>query len=90
MDVASHVRDNLLANLKDIVSWQSNIAPPKPVSPPPQYHAIQSSLPEWLQDHLINSLSFWRSGFRVADGRYFSSFRAEEKHICTIIDFVHI
>ena len=68
-DVANHMRVNLLENLEDIISWQSNIAPPRPISSLPQEHAVQSSLPEWLQDHLINSLSFWRSGFRVADGR---------------------
>ncbi|XP_078367102.1 uncharacterized protein LOC144651095 isoform X2 [Oculina patagonica] len=84
-DVANHMRDNLLANLKDIISWQSNILPPLPVSSPPQDHAVQSSLPDWLQDHLVNSLSFWRSGFRVADGRW----RQWEALDCNDVDSVH-
>ena len=70
VEVANHVRDTLITNLKDVISWKSNIVPPEPIfGLASQDHVVASSLPEWLQDHMVNSLSFWRSGFRVADGR---------------------
>ena len=42
-------------------------------------------LPTWFQDHLVNSLSFWRSGFRVGNGRW----RQWEAYDCNDIDSVH-
>ncbi|PFX33506.1 hypothetical protein AWC38_SpisGene1570 [Stylophora pistillata] len=84
-DVAEHIRDNLLAILKDIISWQSNIILSTPIRTPARNHAVKSSLPDWLQDHLVNSLSFWRSGFRVADGRW----RQWEALDCNDVDSVH-
>ena len=80
--MARHARNDILTNLKDIAAWQSNIMPPKSLftgSNKP------FSLPDWLQDHLVNSLSFWRSGFRVADGRW----RQWEAYDCNDVDSVH-
>jgi len=46
---------------------------------------IKSSMPDWLQDMLVNSLSFWRTGFWVADGRW----RQWETFDCNDIDSIH-
>ena len=81
IEVAHHARNNILNNLLDISALHSNLLPPKPLTPASPH----SSLPDWLQDHLLNSLSFWRSGFRVADGRW----RQWEALDCNDIDSVH-
>lgn len=46
---------------------------------------VKSSVPDWLQDMLVNSLSYWRTGFWVADGRW----RQWETFDCNDIDSVH-
>ena len=78
LQAARHARADLVNNLEDILSFQSSIFPPK--SP-----ASSTSLPDWLQDHLVNSLSFWRSGFRLTDGRW----RQWEAFDCNDVDSVH-
>jgi non-lysosomal glucosylceramidase len=49
-----------------------------------EFH-VDSSLPDWLQDMLVNSLSYWRTGFWVADGRW----RQWETFDCNDVDSVH-
>ena len=44
-----------------------------------------SSLPAWLQDVLVNSMSNWRSAFMTADGRW----RQWEAYDCVDVDSVH-
>ena len=43
------------------------------------------TLPVWLQDVLVNGLSFWRSGMYFRDGRW----RQYEALDCIDIDSVH-
>ena len=43
------------------------------------------TLPVWLQDVLVNGLSFWRSGLYLRDGRW----RQFESLDCIDIDSVH-
>ena len=40
------------------------------------------SIPEWLQDTLVNSMSQWRSGFMTRDGRW----RQFEAYDCVDVD----
>jgi non-lysosomal glucosylceramidase len=44
-----------------------------------------SSLPTWLQDVLVNSMSNWRSAFMTEDGRW----RQWEAYDCVDLDSVH-
>jgi non-lysosomal glucosylceramidase len=44
-----------------------------------------SSLPTWLQDVLVNSMSQWRSAFMTGDGRW----RQWEAYDCVDLDSVH-
>jgi hypothetical protein len=44
-----------------------------------------NTVPVWLQDVLVNSMSQWRSGFMTADGRW----RQWEAYDCVDVDSVH-
>eukprot|EP01045_Picozoa_sp_COSAG04_P005190 COSAG04_NODE_236_length_19126_cov_8.932885_8_plen_354_part_00 len=47
--------------------------------------APEPTVPQWLQDVLVNSMSQWRSAFMTADGRW----RQWEAYDCVDVDSVH-
>ncbi|EDO38473.1 predicted protein [Nematostella vectensis] len=84
---ASIMRKDLLLSINNIRDWQS---PVLSVRTPPMKDGATSSkkvnrLPEWLQDMLLNSASFWRSAFWTEDGR----FRQWEAFDCNDVDAIH-
>ncbi|XP_032237936.2 uncharacterized protein LOC5512607 isoform X1 [Nematostella vectensis] len=89
--VAEYVTRNYKQMLTTLISWRYNMMPkPFPNSMPNvtfshDVMAVRSSLDPWLQDVMINSLSYWRSGFWVADGRW----RQWEAFDCNDVDSVH-
>lgn len=82
---------NYYANLhKDAASTAAGMADRLPglVSTYRNWHAAffeASSLPVWLQDVIVNSMSQWRSAFMTADGRW----RQWEAYDCVDVDSVH-
>ncbi|XP_031550637.1 uncharacterized protein LOC116288065 [Actinia tenebrosa] len=85
-EVASHARQNIKNVLSELISYRENMMPPRaPNWDPQEIFHIDSSLPDWLQDMLVNSLSYWRTGFWVADGRW----RQWETFDCNDVDSVH-
>ncbi|KAK3739472.1 hypothetical protein QZH41_020504 [Actinostola sp. cb2023] len=82
-DVAFHTKQNLPKILDELLSWRENMTPSN-ASAQEVFH-VDSSLPDWLQDMLVNSLSYWRTGFWVADGRW----RQWETFDCNDVDSVH-
>jgi non-lysosomal glucosylceramidase len=72
-DVASKVLDRLSETQKSIKAWQAVI--------------LQNSLPDWLQDSLVNSVAtMYKTGMRLEDGRW----RQWESFSCAGLDPVHI
>ncbi|XP_068707315.1 uncharacterized protein [Montipora foliosa] len=94
-DVAKHMRNDLLPSVEDIQSWHRPIAGNQPVKRKPINKMVKdipgaskegkvNELPNWLKDLLINSISFWRSGFWTEDGRW----RQWEALDCNDIDTI--
>lgn len=67
--IAAAVASRLPATVRNISAWHSSL-----------FGA--STLPAWLQDGLLNSVSFWRSGLRFADGEW----RQWEAYDCNDVD----
>ena len=88
------MRQDMLQSVIDIQSWHKpifgiNSAKKKPINkmvkdiPGTSENSVHE-LPDWLKDMLINSLSFWRSGFWTEDGRW----RQWEAFDCNDIDTI--
>jgi non-lysosomal glucosylceramidase len=72
-DVAEKTLSRLPETWKEIGAWQQAI--------------FSSSLPEWLQDSLVNSVAtLYKTGMRFSDGRW----RQWESFSCAGLDPVHI
>lgn len=69
---------NLPSNLQGISAWHASMLVDSD-------SATVQTLPVWLQDVLVNGLSFWRSGMFFHDGRW----RQFEAFDCIDIDSVH-
>ena len=69
---------NLPSNLQGISAWHASMLVDSD-------SATVQTLPVWLQDVLVNGLSFWRSGMFFRDGRW----RQFETFDCIDIDSVH-
>ena len=77
-DAALYLSSDLSASLQAISAWHASmIVDTKSAS-------VQT-LPVWLQDVLVNGLSFWRSGLYLRDGRW----RQFEALDCIDVDSVH-
>lgn len=94
-DVAKHMRNDLLESVIDIQSWHQPIVGTDPVKRKPINEMVKdipgaskestvNELPDWLKDLLVNSMSFWRSGFWTEDGRW----RQWEAFDCNDIDTI--
>lgn len=94
-DVAQHMRKDLLQSVIDILSWQRPIVGSEPRKKRPINEMVKdipgaskegkvNELPDWLKDLLVNSMSFWRSGFWTEDGRW----RQWEALDCNDIDTI--
>lgn len=94
-DVANHMRKDLLQSVMDIRSWHEPIVGSTPVRKEPINDKVKhipkgpdenrvNELPDWLKDLLVNSMSFWRSGFWAEDGRW----RQWEAFDCNDIDTI--
>ena len=95
-DVAKHMRSDMLRSIEDIQSWHRPIAGNEPLKKEPINKMVKdipgassrdgkvNELPDWLKDLLINSVSFWRSGFWTEDGRW----RQWEAFDCNDIDTI--
>lgn len=77
-EAALLVSSDLASTLQSISYWHSSMMIDT------TNESVQT-LPEWLQDVLVNSLSFWRSGLYLHDGRW----RQFEALDCIDIDSVH-
>ena len=75
---ASFLLRNLSPTLQSISSWQASMIIDS------KSKSVQT-LPLWLQDVLVNWLSFWRSGLYLRDGRW----QQFESLDCIDIDSVH-
>lgn len=93
-DVAKHMHQDMLQSVIDIQSWHKPIFGTKPAKkkainkmvkdiPGTSENSVHE-LPDWLKDMLVNSLSFWRSGFWTEDGRW----RQWEAFDCNDIDTI--
>ena len=89
------MRKELLQSVIDIQSWHQPIVGSRPVKKKPindmvknipgaSEENIVNELPDWLKDLLVNSVSFWRSGFWTEDGRW----RQWEAFDCNDIDTI--
>ena len=94
-DVAKRMRNDLVQSVIDIQSWHESIVGSEPVKKPPINDKVKhipnspeenkvNQLPDWLKDLLVNSMSFWRSGFWAEDGRW----RQWEAFDCNDIDTI--
>ncbi|XP_020613507.1 uncharacterized protein LOC110051776 [Orbicella faveolata] len=94
-DVAKHMRNDLVQSVIDIQSWHEPIVGSEPVKKAPINDKVKhvpnspeenkvNQLPDWLKDLLVNSMSFWRSGFWAEDGRW----RQWEAFDCNDIDTI--
>lgn len=94
-DVAKHMREDLVQSVIDIQSWHEPIVGSEPVKKAPINDKVKhvpnspeenkvNQLPDWLKDLLVNSMSFWRSGFWAEDGRW----RQWEAFDCNDIDTI--
>lgn len=94
-DVAQHMRKDLIKSVMDIQSWNEPIVGSEPVKKDPINDKVKhipnspeenkvNQLPDWLKDLLVNSMSFWRSGFWTEDGRW----RQWEAYDCNDIDTI--
>ena len=77
-ETASYLSSDLPSNLQAISAWHSSMIIDGD-------SASVHTLPVWLQDILVNGLSFWRSGLHLRDGRW----RQYESLDCIDIDSVH-
>lgn len=77
-EAALLVSSDLASTLQSISYWHSSMMIDT------TKESVQT-LPEWLQDVLVNGLSFWRSGLYLRDGRW----RQFEALDCIDIDSVH-
>jgi len=75
---ASFLLRSLSPTLQAISAWHSSMIIDS------NSKSVQT-LPVWLQDVLVNGLSFWRSGLYLRDGRW----RQFESFDCIDIDSVH-
>lgn len=94
-DVAQHMRKDLVKSVMDIQSWHEPIVGSEPGKKDPINDKVKlipnspeenkvNELPDWLKDMLVNSMSFWRSGFWTEDGRW----RQWEAYDCNDIDTI--
>jgi non-lysosomal glucosylceramidase len=81
--VALHMRKNLLKSVSDIATWQEPFM--LTTASPSESKSRVHRLPAWLNDVLINSVSFWRSAFWTKDGRW----RQWEAYDCNDMDTIH-
>lgn len=77
-EAALHMSGDLASTVRAISAWHSSMILNNRVS------SVQT-LPEWLQDVLVNGLSFWRTGLYLRDGRW----RQFEALDCIDVDSVH-
>ena len=77
-EASSKSLSSLSSNLQGISAWQASMLVDSD-------SATVQTLPVWLQDVLVNGLSFWRSGMFFQDGRW----RQVEAFDCIDIDSVH-
>lgn len=80
--VAQHMRQNLFKTVEDIIIWQLPFQLPNSFT---QESLHVNKLPLWLNDLLMNSVSYWRSSFWTRDGRW----RQWEAYDCNDIDTIH-
>lgn len=88
------MRQDMLQSVMDVQSWHKPIFGTKPAKKKPINKMVKDipgtsensvhELPDWLKDMLVNSLSFWRSGFWTEDGRW----RQWEAFDCNDIDTI--
>lgn len=77
-EVALHMSRDLASTVQAISAWHSSMILNSSTDP------VQT-LPVWLQDVLVNGLSFWRTGLYLRDGRW----RQFEALDCIDMDSVH-
>ena len=77
-DAALYLSRDLSSILQSISAWHASMIVDT------KSHSVQT-LPVWLQDVLVNGLSFWRSGLCLRDGRW----RQFEALDCIDVDSVH-
>ncbi|XP_068694647.1 uncharacterized protein [Montipora foliosa] len=77
-EVSLYFSSELPSTLESITAWHASMIVSSSSS------SVQT-LPVWLQDVLVNGLSFWRSGMYFRDGRW----RQYEAFDCIDIDSVH-
>lgn len=81
-EVAAHMRENILETVENIINWQVPFLLPSSF---PQGTQPMNTLPLWLNDMLMNSVSYWRSSFWTKDGRW----RQWEAYDCNDVDTIH-
>ncbi|XP_020625895.1 uncharacterized protein LOC110063277 isoform X1 [Orbicella faveolata] len=77
-EAALHMSRDLASTVQVISSWHSSMILNNTTD------SVQT-LPKWLQDVLVNGLSFWRTGLYLRDGRW----RQFEALDCIDMDSVH-
>ena len=77
-DAALYLSRDLSSILQSISAWHASMMVDT------KSDSVQT-LPVWLQDVLVNGLSFWRSGLYLRDGRW----RQFEALDCIDVDSVH-
>lgn len=77
-EAALHMLRDLASTVQAISAWHSSMILNNDTD------SVQT-LPEWLQDVLVNGLSFWRTGLYLRDGRW----RQFEALDCIDMDSVH-
>lgn len=80
--VALHMHKNLIQTVGYIINWQVPFLLPNSFIQEPHH---VNKLPLWLNDLLMNSVSYWRSSFWTKDGRW----RQWEAYDCNDIDTIH-
>ena len=77
-EAALYMSRDLASTVQAISSWHSSMILENTTDP-------AQTLPVWLQDVLVNGLSFWRTGLYLRDGRW----RQFEALDCIDMDSVH-
>ena len=77
-EAALYMSRDLASTVQAISSWHSSMILENTADP-------AQTLPVWLQDVLVNGLSFWRTGLYLRDGRW----RQFEALDCIDMDSVH-